>query len=92
MGVLADIQAISSDSAQLATDQASLADLTTKVAAAQAAIAADQTASNGADGQLSTDLQASGPAFVLNADGSASVYEFASVPPGYTITVATPAS
>jgi len=85
MGLLADIQAISSDSAKLATDQAALT-------ASQAAVTADTAASAAADSQLSTDLQAAGPTFVPNADGTVSVYSFAATPPGYTIVVAKPAT
>jgi hypothetical protein len=92
MGLLADIQAISAASAQLATDTATLAVDQAAVDAAAAAIAADQSGSGAADAQLSTDLQASGPAFVLNADGTANVFAFAATPPGYTITVAKPAT
>ena len=92
MGVLADIQAISTDSAQLAADQATLSALQAQVDAAQAAIAADTSAATQADATLSADLQVSGPVFTANLDGSVSVYQFATTPPGYTITKAIPAS
>lgn len=92
MGILADIQAISDDSAKTATDQATFDALGIQLKAAQDAIANDTAASTTANAALSTDLQASGPVFVLNSDGSASVYQFADTPPGFTIVKATPAS
>ena len=92
MGILADIQAISDDSAKLATDQATIDGLTNQLAAAQTAIATDTTGSAAANAQLSADLQTSGPQFKPNPDGSVNVYQFATTPPGYTITVAQPAT
>jgi hypothetical protein len=86
MGIQADYAAISADSAKLATDQASLVAL-------QALIAGDTTTSTAADSTLSADLQPlKRPVFVSNSDGTVAVLAFASTPPGYTITIADPAS
>ena len=92
MGILADIQAISTDSASLAMDIAALAALETSIDADTAAIAADTATVATANTQLSTDLQTTGPVFVVNDDGSVSVYQFSASPPGYTITTAVPAT
>jgi len=92
MGVLAQIQAISADSTKLATDQGALATLEAQVAAQQAVIAGDTTGVTADNAALSTALQASGPVFVVNNDGTASVYTFAADAPGFTITVAKPAT
>lgn len=93
MGILADIGAISAGSSKLATDQAALNADMASVAAQQAIVAADATTGAAADAQLSADLMAlSQPAFVVNADGTANVYAYAATPPGYTITVAVPAT
>ena len=91
--ILADINAISAGSAQLATDTATLNLDTAAVTAQQAAVASDATANATADAQLSSDLMDHGKAvFVLNADGTASVYQFATTAPGYIITAADPAA
>ncbi len=93
MSILADIGNLSAGSAKLATDQAALDLATAAVTAQQAIVAADVSSNTAADTQLSTDLLALGAAvFVVNADGTASVYQYASTPPGYTITVAQPAT
>ena len=93
MGILADIGAISDGSSKLATDQATLNADTAAVAAQQAIVAADASANSAADTQLSNDLLALGQAvFVVNPDGTASFYQYATTPPGYTITSAVPAN
>jgi len=92
MSILADINAISESSAELASDQADLAALQLQVAGKVAEIENDSTASAQADAALSTDLAASGPVFVLGADGNVKVYSFSDQPPGYMIVTATPAT
>lgn len=92
MGILSDIQAISTASTKLAVDQATLAQLQVQVAAATDAITGDTTASGQADARLSADLQAGGPVYTPNDGGSVSVYQFSANPPGYTITKAVPAA
>jgi hypothetical protein len=91
MGVKSDIEAISATSMELASDQADLNALQVQVDAKAAEIEGDTTASAAADAQLSADLLAGGPKFVLNADGSVGLYQYAATPPGYTITMALPA-
>jgi hypothetical protein len=93
VGVLADIQAITADSATLATDQGTLQGLQSQVTTLQAQIAGDSGTVTAADTQLSTDLQAlPGPVFVTNPDGSVSVYAYSPAPPGFTIVNAVPAT
>ena len=86
MATLADdIAAITATSTALATAQGNLV-------AAQQAVDADLSQVTTADTTLATALQtANSPAFVLNADGSVSVYAFSAQPPGFTITTAQPA-
>lgn len=86
MGIQADYAAISASSAKLATDNASLVAL-------QAVIAGDTTTATAADTTLSADLQPlTRPVFVANADGTVAVLAFATTAPGYSITIADPAS
>ena len=92
MGLLSDIQAISAGSVKLAADTATLNQDQDMVTAQQAVVASDAAAGTTANATLSADLQTSGPVFVTNADGSVSVYQFSPDAPGFTITVATPAS
>ena len=90
--VLDDINAITADSVQLATDQANVVAAQVVLSAAQATVTADMTTATMADQTLSTALQMVGPVFVVNADGSASIYQYSALPPGYTIIMAQPAS
>ena len=87
-----DISAIGADSTQLATDQGVVVTAQTALTAAQAVVAADTTTVSTADTTLSLALQAAGvPVFTANADGSISIYAYAEVAPGFTITVVQPA-
>jgi hypothetical protein len=88
IGILADIQAISDDSAELAKDQADLMVLQAQVDSKAAEIESDTTASTAANQKLSDDLVASGPVYVLNPDSTVSLYQFSAVPPGFMITTA----
>ena len=93
MGVLLDIQKISTDSAAAATLLGQLQTAQAAVAAIQSQIDSGNSAVTADDTQLSTDLQAlPSPVFVLNPDGSASVYAYSAAPPGFTIVTAQPAT
>ncbi len=92
MGLLADIQALSTASVQLATDTAAVAAAQVSLASLQATVASDTAAGSTADATLSADLKTSGPAYTVNADGTASFYAFSDMAPGYTIVVAALAS
>ena len=91
-GGLALINAVSDGSKKLASDQAQLVALQASVTAQIATIQTDTTSNAQADQSLSDFLKANGAEFVANADGTENVYEFATTPPGYTITPADPAT
>lgn len=58
MGLLADFQALNTDAVQLATDNGTVVMLTSQLATAQAAVAADNQASSDATQAVIADLQA----------------------------------
>ncbi len=90
--LLDDINAVSTADAAVATAQQGVAAAQAQVTSAQDALTTAQAADTAADAKLSSDLQASGPVFVQNTDGTVSVYSFSSGPPGFSVTVAKPAS
>ena len=91
--LLDDINAIGTDSAQLAVDQGTVVTAQTALTNAQAVVAADSTTVSAADNTLSQALQTANTlGYVLNADGSASIYAYSASRPGFTITTAQPAA
>jgi hypothetical protein len=91
-GGLALINAITAGATQLATDQVTLATLEASVTNQEDAIANDTGANTTANAALSSFLQANGPQFTSNSDGSVSVYVYSVNSPGFTIVAANPAS
>ena len=78
--------------ANVATATSGLQAAQAAVVTAQGTLTAAQAADTAADQQLSADLHAGGPAFVLNQDGSASIYTYdASAATGYDVVTAQPA-
>lgn len=87
MSVLAAIQAITTDSAQLATDQGAVTAAQNALAAAQAVVANDTSTVTAADNDLSTALQGTpGAATVDTTNNVVTIYQWSSATPGYTIT------
>lgn len=89
--VLDDINAVATSDAAVATANQGVATAQAALTAAQAQVTTAQAADTASDQQLSADLQASGPVFVSNQDGSATFYAFSPDAPGFTKTQAQPA-
>ena len=98
VGLIADIQKLSADSIQTATDAAAVTDAQSALAAAQAQVDQDSQTATADDAQLVTDLSAppyNGQCWVPdpNNQGYALVYKVdPNSPVGYTVTSVPPAS
>ena len=84
-GELAAIQAISADSAKVATDQGAVVTAQAALTAAQAVVANDSTSVTADDTTLSNLLNNTPGVYVVNPDGTASIYQFSALTPGFTI-------
>lgn len=96
MGVLADIQAITTQSAQTATDQAAVTTAQTSLTAAQAVVAQDSQTATTEDQQLVTDLTAvGGTVFIADPKVTGNVLVYTvdpNSPVGFTIASVPPAA
>ena len=90
---LADLySAVTTDTAQISTDQAAVLADQAKLTADQAAVTTEQTQLTADQATFSSALAETGGGFISNPDGSISVVEPSSSAPGYTLTQYQPLS